>query len=450
MKAARKEPIHPRRFLRLHPALGALLLVVVFLWGSACSARKPPEHVPGPSRFTQALRNQKILNPSTTMPNGSWLGGDVAASIPVEDDRRIWLFGDTLVGTFATDCPAPLSYCNREMAKGKPSGPVHNSVGVLRGQPGSYSAIERFWGTQDSGDPTSFFPAGKPDHYLWPLSGVSLEEGLIILANENSKTSGLSPVGAVLIHVRNPADPPPQWNMRQKSMPFQASTPKDRRSMNLTSSIVRQGDFLITIGSRRNAAGVPESVLARIPVAALENFDQDWAWEGWMTTGENTSAWTSPLEIDKLTVLEGLPGASEATYDQRPDGSWETYQIPVFSFKIHRFAAQSLEGPWQDKGAVYEVPVPWNLAPDRDCHRPVLRSARTRKDQTVRRLAAKDPLCSVGHFAAYAPKSHPGLSPHHGETLTYNVNLFFGNLRALVRAVEKYPGFYVPRVVTKP
>ena len=74
----------------------------------------------------------------------------------------------------------------------------------------------------------------------------------------------------------------------------------------------------------------------------------------------------------------------------------------------------------------------------------------TRKDQTVRRLVAKDPLCSVGQFAAYAPKSHPGLSPHHGETLTYNVNLFFGNLRALVRAVEKYPGFYVPRVVTKP
>ena len=450
MKAARKESTYLRRFVRPHPAISALFLTAVFLSASACSALKPPEGLPGPSRFTQSSRNQKILNPSTTMPNGSWLGGDVAASIPVDDELRIWLFGDTLVGTFSTNCSAPLSFCNREMAKGKSSGPVRNSVGVLRGKPGSYDAIERFWGIQKSGDPTSFFPAEKPDHYLWPLSGVSLEEGLIVLANENSNTSGLSPVRAVLIHVRNPTDPPPQWKMRQKAMPFRESTPKDRRGMSFTSAIVRQGDFLVTIGSRRNAAGLPESVLARIPVAALESFDQDWAWEGWMTTGENTSAWTSPIEIDKLTALEGLPGASEATFDQLSDRSWETYQIPVFSFKIHRFVAQSLQGPWQDKGAVYDVPVPWILAPDRNCHRLVLRSARTRKDQTVRRALAKDPLCSIKQFAAYAPKSHPGLSPHNGETLTYNVNLFFGNLKALVRAVEKYPGFYVPRVVTKP
>ena len=59
-------------------------------------------------------------------------------------------------------------------------------------------------------------------------------------------------------------------------------------------------------------------------------------------------------------------------------------------------------------------------------------------------------MCRIGNFVVYAPKSHPGLSPNEEQTLTYNVNLFFGTLKGLSHAVGKFPGFYVPRAVRQP
>ena len=449
MKRCRRAEGHTTQGpLSRHASL-ALLLIALTLAGSACSSIRPVQGLLGGPRYRQSSLHQKVLNPSTTMDNGSWLGGDVAASIPVTEELRVWIFGDTLLGTFETECPKPFTYCDRKLAKGESAGPVHNSVGILRGRPGDYDAIERFWGKKENGNPASFFLSDKPDHYLWPLSGIHVEEGLILLANENSYSSGLSPVGGVLIHVRNPQDPPPQWEVRQKELPFHASTPKDKRAMSVTSSIVRRGDFLIAIGSGRNADGAPRSILGRVPVSALRNFDTVWPWEWWMKTSGESSAWGAPLDIAKLSPLKGLPGSSEATFDLSPEQVWETYQIPAFSYDIHRFTAESLEGPWKDRGAVYHVPIPWSRPAKLHCKRALLRSARTRNVLAVRRSIAKDPLCKTGTFVAYAPKSHPGFLPNGDQTLTYNVNLFFGKLRALVAAVEQYPGFYVPRVITK-
>ncbi|MDG2009503.1 MAG: hypothetical protein P8K76_06965 [Candidatus Binatia bacterium] len=434
---------------RSHPAAAPLVALLIF-FASACTAVRPTAAPSDAAPFTYASRVQKILNPSTTMPNGAWLGGDVAASIPITDDMRIWLFGDTLVGSFQTDCPKGTPFCDREIFKGKATGPVHNSVGVLRGLPGSYQPIERFWGEKPDGAPTSFFAADDPDHYLWPLSGVSLEGGLVILANENSATSGLSPVAAVLLHVLNPLDAPTEWEVRQRALPFRKSTPEDQRSLSITSAVVRRGKFLIVVGSRRDSAGKTATILARLPVSALQDFDGSWAWEWWMHTDKNEPEWSAPLEFQKLATVQGLPASSESTIDRRQDQLWETYQIQGLTYDIHRFTAEVLEGPWQDSGAVYHVPPPWSLPARRHCGKPLLRSARTRQDMAARRQRARNLMCRIGNFVVYAPKSHPGLSPNGEQTLTYNVNLFFGTLKGLSHAVGKFPGFYVPRAVRQP
>jgi hypothetical protein len=446
---AKKLPRRPSGSKPPRPNQSQIIFAALMILGSACTATRPPGGLSDAGTFRSAPRAQKILNPSVTMPNGAWLGGDVAASIPVNDTLRVWLFGDTLVGSLKTECPAPLTFCNRRLATGGANGPVHNSVGILRGSPGSYQPIERFWGEKPNGEPTSFFPADKPDHYLWPLSGVPLDGGLVVLANENSSTSGLSAVAGVLLHVRNPLDPPPQWEIRQRRIPFRKHTPDNPTSLSLTSAVVHRGDFLILIGSRGSLVEGNGTILARLPVSALKDFESHWPWEWWMNTTENGPEWSSPLDIEKLVALAGLPGSSESSIDQNQDQLWETYQIPIFSYDIHRFTADALEGPWKDNGSVYQVPPPWSVPARRHCRRSILRSARTRKTMAVRRQLAKNPLCLMGNFIAYAPKSHPGLGAKGEQTLTYNVNLFFGNLKGLVHAVETFPEFYVPRVVRR-
>ena len=365
-------------------------------------------------------------------------------------DYRVWIFGDTLLGSFATDCRKPLLFCDRQLAEGVASGPVHNSVGILRGSPGAYRPIERFWGETPNGSPTSFFSAEKADHYLWPLSGVRLEDRLIILANENSATSGLAPVSSVLLQILNPLDPPPEWKVQRRVLPHQTSTPKNPTHFGITSAVVREAGFLVFVGSRKNVSGEIHTILARLPVTALQDFEKPWPWEWWMSTAKAGPHWSSPLEAEKLAPVEGLPGSSESTFNKNSNHQWETYQIPIFSFYIHRFTATSIEGPWRDAGAVYQAPPPWSIPARRHCHRSILRSARTRPTLALRRRIARSPLCHTGNFVAYAPKSHPGLGPNGRETLTYNVNLFFGNLKGLVHAVENFPDFYVPRVIQAP
>ena len=136
---------------------------------------------------------------------------------------------------------------------------------------------------------------------------------------------------------------------------------------------------------------------------------------------------TPEFHLDALHRLSGLPGTSEATLDHHPQLGWLTFQIAPLDFDVRAFTARELVGPWSELGVVYRIPPPWSALPRVRCQIPEI-------------------ACGQDHYAAYAVKSHPELAPPRGVALSYNVNLFFGDLEATVSELDGL-GFYVPQLL---
>src|SRR5262249_2880583 len=66
----------------------------------------PPPGGPGSAllQLEPSPALQRLLDPYRNPDGPSWLGGDVASSIRLADDRWAWIFGDTLLGRLTGDC----------------------------------------------------------------------------------------------------------------------------------------------------------------------------------------------------------------------------------------------------------------------------------------------------------------------------------------------------------
>lgn len=108
-----------------------------------------------------------------------WLGADAAYSVPLDDGRILWLFGDTFVAKTA-------AHIRRESTM------VRNSIGVQVGADPTTATMTFHWrGTADA--PTSFFPQdgdGDSDHWYWPGHGVRIGPALVLFLQRVRATPG--------------------------------------------------------------------------------------------------------------------------------------------------------------------------------------------------------------------------------------------------------------------
>jgi hypothetical protein len=428
------------RLAYLHRAASTLLvcsLLAIELAGCTAIARPPTT-----GAFAPAPELQARIDPRPAAYGPAWLGGDVAASIRVGEQKWLWLFGDTLFGSVRDSCPDGQSYCGVKVAGEM----VNNTIGLQEHSPAGPGLVRRFWPKTSDGAPAAVFTPATPGHYFWPLAGTTVDGALVVLANENSPTSGLLPVANVLLRVENPLAPTSQWRVSQHALPgFRAET-ASQSGVSWTTALLREDSSLILVGSLGNGTE-SAAVLARLPVAALTEVAPELPVEWWQEGADGVPAWSRHYDAAALVEIAGLPGTSEATFVRTSTG-WETWQIPALRYAIHHYKAATLAGPWHDEGVVYEIPAPWSTPLRHSCAgRGRLRGARTFRPPSLRRPATSALLCRVGKYLAYAPKAHPELAPEGGQVLSYNVNVFFGTLADAVHAAETQPGFYVPRML---
>lgn len=383
-------------------------------------AERPPVPFAAESAWQPAPALQKLIDPVPEVLRPSWLGGDVATSVRLTDDHYLWLFGDTLLGSVATECPMSLRYCDRRVDE---DGFIANSVGVMtRDLDGSFFPIFKYWRTED-GKPAPIFAAEDPTEFLWPLAGLVVEGRLLVTATRQTREEGLASHGNVLVIVDNPEDPPDQWSYTRHEIPHvlpSAGPDASDRPLSWATALVREGDFLYLFGSRGEAA-TATTVVARFPVADLVRSEPVLR-PSYLLRGKATPVWSRRFDAERLYEIEGLPGTSEATIDRVPGAErWSMPQIPPLEFGIREYQAEHLLGPWRDQGVVYWIPAPWS-AP-----RPQSKTA----------------------FAAYAAKAHPELGPPGRAALSYNVNVAFGTLEEAIEAVETVHGFYVPQMLER-
>jgi len=394
-----------------------LALLVVLLAGCVRPSPAPPPAPPTVSApFGPDAAIQARIDPRPATSGLAWLGGDVAASVPLGDGRAVWLFGDTLLGSVQIDCPGNEDYCHRVADE---DAFIANSVGVL--PPDGPLAFH--WRQQgETAGP--IFRAPAADEIIWPLAVVRLGDRLLIAANLHTRTAGLTPVGNAYLMVADARGPPEHWVVTRHMAPGVLDLDDQQRALTWTTALVPADGWLYVFG-QRGVGFYARTVLARLPLDTIGGAGWQLAPEYLLDVEGGGTTWSSALDVGRLHEVVGLPGTTEATVDRHPTFGWLTYRLAPFGSEIHQYSAQSLEGPWSDDGVAYTLPAPWSGP----CRAPA-------------------PSCAGSGWIAYGVKSHPELAPPGWVVLTYNVNLLNDRGGSTARVLWDVPGFYVPHVVS--
>lgn len=376
-----------------------------------------------------ATKLQQLINPPSNGEPNQWLGADAATSIKIDDERYIWLFGDTILGTS--------NFPSRDPLPATAGGFIHNSVGVSEYHHGHWSPIVKYF---KPGYKAIFSPAAN-NQYYWVLAGHMIHHKLFLVAcrlqspqrmtapfylsprtlfTSKSKPPVMTILGTTFLLVANPQDPPDQWQV-EKSWDVSDTN----AALNWYSAVVRQGSYLYIFGEQGSGL-FAQTILSRMKLADVA--DCNWQQREYFTGSGQWSATASPV------ALAGLPGTSEMSIIRRHH-RWYTLQIswnplkryPHFiKYTVTPYTAAELDGPWKKQTDIYTVPAPWNTAMQQ----------------------------GVNTYAAYAPKLHPELAEHGELVFTYNTNV---NALGLKRHATKIfynklrsnQGLYIPQFVVQ-
>lgn len=129
-----------------------------------------------------------------------WLGGDGAYSIDLGGDRSLWLFGDSFIAT----SPA----LTRRQSK-----LVRNSVAVMTGRDPEAAVMVFAW--RDGSPPSSFFPEDG-DRWYWPIHGVRIPDGPLVVFLARLRPTpgdglGFAGDGYRAVRIADPSGPPGAW-----------------------------------------------------------------------------------------------------------------------------------------------------------------------------------------------------------------------------------------------
>jgi hypothetical protein len=169
---------------------------------AACAARTPPapEHLTaGPWPEAEAMFRS----------DPRWLGGDACYSVDLGGDRILWLFGDSFV--------APDESGDRKHAT-----MVRNTIAIQHGRDPRTARMEFHW-RQEGSKPLPFF-ANDGEHGFWPLHGVRLRDGPLLLFQTIVRDTpgqglGFAIDGWRIVRVTNPDDDPPAWGCTVLPLP---------------------------------------------------------------------------------------------------------------------------------------------------------------------------------------------------------------------------------------
>lgn len=197
---------------------------------------------------------------------GPWLGADSAYSVDLGAGRVLWLFGDTFID--------PARDGSRTNG---PNQLVRNSVAIQTPAPDttgydlSRSQLQFFTGAQRNGAATSFFPETSQADWYWPLSGIRLSNGLLVLFRMRVAKAatgfGFKVMGWDAVAVDTPDDSPSSWTPRVIAEEADAA-------WLLGASVMPHGDYLYAYAAK-NADDDHSLSVARFTLASLRDAPSD-------------------------------------------------------------------------------------------------------------------------------------------------------------------------------
>lgn len=295
-------------------------------------------------------KNQPHFDCTPSFPlKQPWLGADAAYSIPLQDGRDAWIFGDTLYG-------------DKRLVNGDDPRMVHNTIGISTCKNGIWNIDYTFHRTAD-GKLGNIFESQNKDTWYWALDGVELNRELwvtlLCVRNDPHPTSpsaalGFQICGADLAHVTNLKKTPQDWKVSYFPL-----VPDGVRA-NPSASTVIEGNHLYIFTLDEN--GIRPEILTRIPLSGLDDPRKSLQYLG------SDGDWHPGLEPAKAKMIM-RNGPSELSVRYHPElKKWIAVHVDptIFSDKVLLRTAPALTGPWTDGEVIYRIPELQKSSPGYD------------------------------------------------------------------------------------
>lgn len=301
-----------------------------------------------------------------------WTGADGACSIPLSENRILWLFGDTMVGS---------------VSEGKRGSCVliNNSIAIQEGIQVEKAAVKFYYPITPEGKPTPFFAPADGKGWFWPAHGIRTQKALYLFlmqmeATGDSSVFGFRHIGSWLAVIKNPDDPPEQWRIDQKKIPWAVFMPG--KNLFFGASFLREGKDVYIYGISEESGKDNQSkamIMAKAPEASLGYFGTWRFYAG--------GKWVKDYR-DAEELCPGIATEYSVTYLPETRQYLLVTSGDGFSGEIFTRTAQKPWGPWGKSRLLYRCPEI---------------------------KGGKDIFC-------YAAKAHPELSGKGGLIITYAAN----------------------------
>ncbi|MEM7134276.1 MAG: DUF4185 domain-containing protein [Chloroflexota bacterium] len=300
----------------------------------ACSARAPWVSRPTGRAYVEAealFRHEP-----------RWLGADAALTIPLTDDRVLWLFDDTFV--------AVSDAYTRKVSK-----MVRNTVAIQIGVDPRTASMTFHWRQDANGSPASFFPE-RGSQWYWPRHGILLDEGplvifLFLMGATPGQGLGFAHEGYALALIDNPHMSPEMWNLQ-----IIDGKPNAYGIIPAT-AVVQDGEYIVALAIHQESTRMGEhpGMLVRYPSKQLAQGNMDsaewWAGErrGWLPESELSAG-------GPAYVLDDAGAECSLHWDERTESFIHVASYGFGDTTIGLRTAPAITGPWSSPITVYDPP----------------------------------------------------------------------------------------------
>jgi uncharacterized protein DUF4185 len=268
-----------------------------------------------------------------------WQGADAAYSIPLQDGRDVWMFGDTLYGD------------KREVTGNEPK-MVHNSLGISTCKDGKWKIDYSIKRDAKGGFDSFFKPQRNDNTYYWALDGVEHNHELWVTLlcvrnkpNSDAFALGFEVCGTDIAHVTGINKDPQNWKVSYFPLVEEAV------HANPSASTLIEGDYLYIFTLYEK--GDRPQILTRIPLKGLSDPKKNLRYLG------SDDKWHDGLDPTKAKVIMEK-GASEMSVRYHPElKKWIAVMVDpqIFSDKVILRTAPSMTGPWTSGDIIYRIPI---------------------------------------------------------------------------------------------
>ena len=267
-----------------------------------------------------------------------WLGSDAALSIPIAENRILWLFGDTFIATSEAKIRS-----ESEM--------VRNSIAIQEGNNPETASISFYWRQNSIDTPTSFFPENEEQWY-WPGHGIRLISGPLVLflysfIETPGEGLGFAHSGFSIAIIEDPDISPNLW------VPKITIAPNSEFDAVPATAVIQDGEYIIAIAIRQN--GTHAGTLIRYPISDISNGDLSssewWAGDklGWVTE-------SSIGEDGPFFVIDDAGSECSVHWDKRSKSFIHIASYGFGATTIGMRTASSITGPWSEQKLIYRPP----------------------------------------------------------------------------------------------